>query len=175
MVLSSGQADNPKNTSLALLGRTDITTPLGKVAILGDYIPRKCGIATFTANLYSAIVARYPNLQCSIVAVNDRPIGYAYPSEVQFEIFEPNLRAYCCAANFLNLANVDVLCVQHEFGIYGGREGSHLLALLRKVRMPIVTTLHTILRNPTQRQLRTFREVLERARSPSESMCKASK
>ena len=87
-------------------------------------------------------------------------MGYDYPVEVQFEIFEPDVRAYRRAANFLNLANADVLCVQHEFGIFGGSAGSHVLALLREVRMPIVTTLHTILRNPTREQRRTFEEVL---------------
>jgi glycosyltransferase involved in cell wall biosynthesis len=87
-------------------------------------------------------------------------MGYDYPVEVQFEIFDPDVRAYRRAANFLNHAKADVFCVQHEFGIFGGSAGSHLLALLREVRMPIVTTLHTILRNPTREQRRTFEEVL---------------
>ena len=130
------------------------------MAILGDYIPRKCGLATSTADLHSAIAARYPNIQCPVVAVNDRPIGYDYPSEVRFEIFEPDLRAYCRAAHFLNCGNADVLCVQHEFGIFGGPQGSHVLALLRAASMPIVTTLHTILQNPTPEQRTIFQDVL---------------
>jgi RNA polymerase sigma factor (sigma-70 family) len=141
-------------------GRSEFCSPLRKVALLGNYIPRRCGLATFTADLHAGIATRYPDLQCPVVAVNDRSVGYNYPAEVQFEIFEPDVRAYRRAANFLNLANADVLCVQHEFGIFGGSEGSHVLALLREVSMPIVTTLHTILRNPTPEQRRTFEEVL---------------
>ena len=141
-------------------GRIDTLAPLRKVAFLGNYIPRQCGLATFTADLRGAIAARYPSLQCPVVAVNDRPLGYDYPPEVRFEIFEPDLSAYRRAADFLNLFTADVLCLQHEFGIFGGPEGSHVLALLRAATMPIVTTLHTILQNPTLAQRRVFLEVV---------------
>ena len=157
MVVSSIKTCNPSRKPG---GRSELCTPLRKVALLGNYIPRRCGLATFTADLHAGIATRYPDLQCPVVAVNDRSVGYNYPAEVQFEIFEPDVRAYRRAANFLNLANADVLCVQHEFGIFGGSEGNHVLALLREVSMPIVTTLHTILRNPTPEQRRTFEEVL---------------
>ncbi len=95
-------------------------TPLRKVAFLGDYVPRQCGIATFTADIRKAINERYTDLQCPVVAVTDRPEGYDYPPEVRFEIPERDLPAYRRAADFLNLGNADVVCVQHEFGIYGG-------------------------------------------------------
>jgi glycosyltransferase involved in cell wall biosynthesis len=142
-------------------GRSDTPVPLRKVAFLGNYMPRQCGLATFTADLRGAIAARYPSLQCPVVAVNDRPLGYDYPSEVRFEIFEPDLSAYRRAADFLNLLTADVLCLQHEFGIFGGPAGSHVLTLMRAAGMPIVTTLHTILQNPTLEQRRVFLEVVQ--------------
>jgi glycosyltransferase involved in cell wall biosynthesis len=91
--------------------------------------------------------------------VNDIDDGYDYPPEVRFEIVEQDLPSYLRAADFLNITDVDVLCVQHEFGIFGGSAGSHLLGLLRDLRMPIVTTLHTILREPNGDQRRVMREL----------------
>ena len=82
--------------------------------------------------------------------VNDIAGGYEYPPEVRFEIAEQDLPSYLRAADFLNITDVDVICVEHEFGIFGGPAGSHVLALLRELRMPIVTTLHTILREPNR-------------------------
>jgi len=131
-----------------------------KIAFLGDYLPRKCGIATFTTDLRCAIAAEIPGIECTVVPVNDLDGGYDYPPEVRFEITEQDLPSYLRAADFLNITNVDVICVQHEFGIYGGPAGSHLLALLREVRMPIVTTLHTILREPSVEQRRVMRELI---------------
>ena len=138
--------------------RASESIPLQKVAFLSDYLPRQCGIATFTANLYAAISSQYPALQYLVVSVSDR--SYDYPSEVRFEIDDDrDLQAYRRAADFLNLSNADVLSVQHEFGIFGGPAGSHLLTTLSAVRMPIVTTLHTILREPNVAQRRVFEEV----------------
>src|SRR5208283_4690382 len=117
------------------------TPQIGKIAFLGDYPPRKCGIATFTSDLLSAIAAGYPDTHCFAVPVNDLPGGYPYPREVRFEIEEQDLPSYARAADFLNISNPDLVCVQHEFGIFGGPSGSHLLALLRDLRMPVVTTL----------------------------------
>jgi glycosyltransferase involved in cell wall biosynthesis len=138
----------------------DSSSP-GKVAFLGDYPPRQCGIATFTRDLRETVVAANGSWTCPVIAVSDRPGAYAYPPEVRFEIPQPDVASYVRAANFLNLAHMDVLCVQHEFGIYGGAAGSHLLALLRRVRMPVVTTLHTVLENPDPDQRRVFTELLD--------------
>jgi glycosyltransferase involved in cell wall biosynthesis len=132
---------------------------LAKVAFLGDYLPRKCGIATFTTDLRCAIAGAFPALQCPVVPVNDLEEGYAYPPEVRFEIAEQELPSYLRAADFLNITAVDLLCVQHEFGIFGGPAGSHVLALLRELRMPVVTTLHTVLRDPGDEQRRVMREL----------------
>ena len=133
---------------------------LSKVAFVGSYLPRKCGIATFTYDLCSALTQQESGPECFVVAVSDRPKGYAYSSDVRFEITEQDLPSYRQAAEFLQSANVDVLCVQHEFGIYGGAAGSHLLALLRRVDLPIVTHLHTILEEPSLEQMDVMQELI---------------
>ncbi|MDZ4289888.1 MAG: glycosyltransferase family 4 protein, partial [Prosthecobacter sp.] len=104
-----------------------------------------------------------PASDCFAGAVNDRQEGYKYPSRVRFEILEKDLDSYRRAADFLNFNNVDLLCVQHEFGIYGGPAGSHLLALLKEVRMPVVTTLHTVLREPNFVQRKVMEELVRRS------------
>ena len=131
-----------------------------KVAFLGDYLPRKCGIATFTTDLRCAVAAEFPAIQCLVVPVNDLAGGYDYPAEVRFEIAEQDLPSYLRAADFLNITDVDVVCVEHEFGIFGGPAGSHVLALLRELQMPIVTTLHTVLREPNTEQRRVMRDLI---------------
>jgi glycosyltransferase involved in cell wall biosynthesis len=131
-----------------------------KIAFVGDHLPRKCGIATFTSDLLSAVAAVHPNSQCFSVSVNDIQGGYEYPEVVRFEIEEQDLSSYLRAADFLNISNVDVVCLQHEFGIFGGPAGGHILALLRELRMPVVTTLHTILREPKTDQRRVMRELV---------------
>ncbi len=134
--------------------------PVRKLAFLADYPPRQCGIATFTRDLRDAVAAAHPHWHCPVLAVSDQPSAYAYPPEVRFEIPQPDVASYLRAANFLNLAHIDVLCVQHEFGIFGGAAGSHLLGLLRRVRMPVVTTLHTVLESPDADQRRVFEELV---------------
>ena len=99
-------------------------------------------------------------MQCLVVPVNDLAGGYDYPAEVRFEIAEQDLPSYLRAADFLNITDVDVVCVEHEFGIFGGPAGSHVLALLRELQMPIVTTLHTVLREPNTEQRRVMRELI---------------
>jgi len=115
-------------------------------------MPRQCGIATFTTDICEAVAVEYPNCECIVGAVNDRPEGYDYSTRIRFEIDEKEIDSYRRAADFLNINNVEVVSVQHEFGIYGGPAGSHLLALLRDVHMPVVTTLHTVLREPNESQ-----------------------
>jgi glycosyltransferase involved in cell wall biosynthesis len=133
------------------------------VAFLGDYVPRQCGIATFTRDLCEAVGAAAPEVDCYVGAVNDRVEGYEYPPRVRFELLEKDIDSYRRAADFLNFDNADVLCVQHEFGIYGGAAGSHLLALLKEVRMPVVTTLHTLLREPNAAQRKVMDEISQRS------------
>lgn len=140
-----------------------MTSHIRKIAFLGDYLPRKCGIATFTCDVLSAVAAEHPGIKCFAVPVNDLEGGYEYPKEVQFEIEEQDLSSYQRAADFLNISNADIVCVQHEFGIYGGPAGSHLLALLRELKMPVVTTLHTVLRDPNADQRRVMQELIARS------------
>ena len=132
-----------------------------QIAFLGDHLPRQCGIATFTADICDAIATEFPECQCIVGAVNDRPEGYDYPDRIRFEIDEKELDSYRRAADFLNINNVEIVLVQHEFGIYGGPAGSHLLALLRDVHMPVVTALHTVLREPNPDQQALMRQLDE--------------
>ena len=131
-----------------------------KIAFVGDHLPRKCGIATFTTDLLAAVQAAHPPSQCFAVSVNDIKSGYDYPEVVRFEIEEQDLSSYLRAADFLNISNVDIVCLQHEFGIFGGPAGSHILAFLRELRMPVVTTLHTLLREPRTDQRRVMQELI---------------
>src|SRR5256884_1252226 len=119
-------------------------TTINRVAFLGDYMPRQCGIATFTTDICEAVAAKYPNCQCIVGAVNDRPEGYDYSTRIRFEIDEREIDSYRRAADFLNINNVEVVSVQHEFGIYGGPGGRHPIALLRDGHMPGVTKRHSV-------------------------------
>ncbi len=128
--------------------------------MLGNHLPRQCGIATFTTDLSDAIAAEFSELDCFVLAMNDPGRRHAYPARVRFEIAEADVAAYRRAADFLNLNSVDLVCVQHEYGIFGGKAGSHVLDLLRELRMPIVTTLHTILGTPNSFQRRAMDEII---------------
>ncbi len=129
---------------------------INRIAFIGNYLPRQCGIATFTTDLCEAVAAEYRGTTCIALPVNDTDEGYDYPARVRFEIFEKDVDSYLRAADFLNINNVDMVSLQFEYGIFGGRTGSHILALLRELRMPIVTTLHTILREPNPDQRRVM-------------------
>src|SRR5271170_3005256 len=137
----------------------DPITEIKKIAFIGDYLPRKCGIATFTSDLRAALTNEYPDVESFVAPVNDLPQGYEYPDEVRFEFGEGDLDAYRRTADYLNFSNADVVCLQHEYGIYGGPAGSFILALMRKLRIPVVTTLHTVLQEPDSQQRRALQEV----------------
>lgn len=132
---------------------------INRIGFVGNYLPRRCGIATFTTDLCEAIATKYSNVSCIALPVNDIEAGYAYPSRVRFELAEKDIDSYRRAADFLNINGVDLVSLQHEYGIFGGKEGSHILALLRELRMPLVSTLHTILKDPTPVQRRVLQEV----------------
>jgi len=132
-----------------------------KVAIVGNYPPRKCGIATFTCDLRSALVGLENGWPCPVVAVTDPGGAYSYPPEVRFEIPEEDAPSYLRAAEFLNLSHADVICLQHEFGIFGGPAGSYINTLLRRAGIPTVTTLHTVLAKPEPDQKRAFEELVD--------------
>jgi glycosyltransferase involved in cell wall biosynthesis len=130
-----------------------------RIAFIGNYLPRQCGIATFTTDLCEAIAEKYKGTECIAVPVNDTESGYEYPPRVRFELVEKDVESYRRAADFLNINNVDMVSLQHEYGIFGGRAGGYILALLRELRMPIVTTLHTVLRDPDPDQRRVLEEI----------------
>jgi glycosyltransferase involved in cell wall biosynthesis len=134
-------------------------SPIKRIAFIGNYLPRQCGIATFTTDLCEAIADKHSGTTCIAVPVNDIEAGYAYPTRVRFELTEKDIDSYRRGADFLNINSVDLVSLQHEYGIFGGRAGSHILALLRELRMPIVTTFHTILENPDPDQRRVLEEV----------------
>src|SRR5476651_1839735 len=137
----------------------DQITEIKKIAFIGDYLPRKCGIATFTSDLRAALTEEHPKVESFVAPVNDLPQGYEYPDEVRFEFDEGDLDAYRRTAAYLNFSNADVVCLQHEYGIYGGPAGSFILALMRDLRIPVVTTLHTVLDEPDTHQRRVLKEL----------------
>jgi len=138
-----------------------VSDRVGSVSFLGTYSPRRCGIATFTHDLLEAVAATAPQTDVHSVAMNDRPEGYKYGRRVWFEINQNRLAEYRLAADFLNASKASVVCVQHEFGIFGGPAGQHLTELLRRLRMPVVTTLHTILKDPNDDQRTAMAELAE--------------
>jgi glycosyltransferase involved in cell wall biosynthesis len=138
-------------------------TPLNRIAFLGGFTPRLCGIATFTHDVCEAVAGAAPGSDCFVCAVNDRAEGYHYPPRVRFELDQQDLDAYRYTADAINVSHASVLCVQHEFGIYGGPAGGHLLTLLDAVRLPVVTTLHTVLRDPNAEQRKVMDALLRRS------------
>ena len=150
--------------------REELTAPLRplvtaglptRIAVVGNYLPRQCGIATFTADLCDAISMEFGSAQLSAIAVNDTASGYGYPSRVRLALAQDDLSSYEQAADFLNFTNFDLVCLQHEYGIFGGPAGSYILALLRRLKMPVTTTLHTVLREPNPDQRRVMEGIAE--------------
>ena len=132
-----------------------------RIAVIGNYLPRQCGIATFTTDLCEAIAAEYGTARLLALPVNDTQEGYDYPARVRWSLSQDDAKSYQEAAEFLNFSNIDMVCLQHEYGIFGGPAGSHILQLLRGLKMPVVTTLHTVLREPDPDQLRVMEEIAE--------------
>ena len=130
-----------------------------RIAVVGNYLPRRCGIATFTTDLCDALHAEFGGTELLALPVNDTEEGYEYPARVRFELSEDNLASYRQAADFLNFSNIDLVCLQHEYGIFGGNAGAHILELLRRLRMPFTTTLHTVLRDPNPDQRAVMGEI----------------
>lgn len=144
----------------ASLTLSAVPRSLQRVALLGNHLPRQCGIATFTTDLGQAIAAEYPALGCFVVAMNDAGHQHVYPPVVRFEIEEGDAASYRRAVDFLNVSMVDAVSLQHEYGIFGGRAGALVLPLLQDLRMPIVTTLHTILADPDAAQRKVMDEIV---------------
>jgi len=131
-----------------------------RIAVVGNYLPRRCGIATFTTDLCDAIHAEFGTVELLALPVNDTDEGYTYPARVRFALSQDNLDSYRHAADFLNFSNIDLVCLQHEYGIFGGRAGGHILELLRRLEMPFATTLHTVLREPNPDERAVMQEIV---------------
>jgi glycosyltransferase involved in cell wall biosynthesis len=132
-----------------------------RIAFIGNYQPRECGIATFTTDLCTALASEYGDGRLFAIPVNDPESSYQYPEQVRLELEQEDLSSYERAADFLNFNGNDLVCLQHEYGIYGGSAGSHILTLLRKLKMPLVTTLHTVLRDPALEQRMVLEEIAQ--------------
>ena len=130
-----------------------------RIAVIGNYLPRQCGIATFTTDLCTAIASEYGSARLFAIPVNDPDSSYEYPDRVRMEIEQDDCASYERAAEFLNFNGNDLVCLQHEYGIFGGPAGSHILSLLRRLKMPLVTTLHTVLREPDLDQQTVLEEI----------------
>jgi glycosyltransferase involved in cell wall biosynthesis len=136
-------------------------TPLRRIGVIGNSLPRRCGIATFTTDLQRAISNSRPNLQTCIVAMTDHDQAYDYPASVALQIKDDSFEEYVGAAAFLNAGRFDIVCLQHEFGIFGGEAGGHIIELLSRLTMPVVTTLHTVLAKPTAIQRSVMERIVE--------------
>jgi glycosyltransferase involved in cell wall biosynthesis len=136
---------------------------LQRVALIGNHLPRRCGIATFTHDLHRAISTARPDLETCVVAMNDPGGTYDYPAAVRFQIQDESIDVYAQAAHFLNAAQFDIVCLQHEYGIFGGEAGGHIIELLQRLAMPVVTTLHTVLPTPTPAQRDVMGKIVARS------------
>jgi glycosyltransferase involved in cell wall biosynthesis len=137
--------------------------PVGRLALIGNFPPRRCGIATFTGDVHDALTTAFPSMACDVYAMTDEGSSYAYPAAVTYEIGQNRLADYLEAAARINRSGAQVVCIQHEYGIFGGSAGDHLLVLLAAIRAPVVTTLHTILTHPDPDQRRVMQKLVERS------------
>jgi len=129
------------------------------IAVIGNHLPRQCGIATFTTDLVNALSAEAPDVRSWAMVMNDTPGGYPYPPRVRFELDHKNIADYRLAADYLNMNQIDVVCLQHEFGIFGGQNGRYIIELIDSLRMPVITTLHTVHKDPEPGRKKIIQEI----------------
>lgn len=139
------------------------TARLRRVVLIGSFPPRRCGIATFTSDVHEALKTAAPDLDCQVVAMTDEGGDYAYGPDVMFAVHQNRLADYLEGARRINEAAPDVVCVQHEFGLFGGSAGEHLMLMLDAVAAPVTTTLHTVLTDPNADQRRVFERLIRRS------------
>ena len=140
-----------------------VLTPLRRVVLVGSFPPRRCGVATFTGDIRDALKAAAPDLSCQIVAMTDEEGQYAYDRDVMFEVRQNRAADYLEAARRINESRPDAVCVQHEFGLFGGPAGEHLMLMLDAVTAPVTTTVHTVLTHPDADQRRVFERLIRRS------------
>jgi glycosyltransferase involved in cell wall biosynthesis len=136
-------------------------TRFSRLAFIGNSLPRRCGIATFTTHLQQAVAASRPDMDTRIVAMTDEGHTYDYPPDVCFQVQDKKLKDYAQAATFLNAGGFEAVSLQHEFGIFGGVAGGHIMHLLSLLTMPIITTLHTVLATPNDTQRDVFDQITD--------------
>jgi len=137
--------------------------PITRLALIGNFPPRRCGIATFTGDVHDALTTAFPELACDVYAMTDEGADYDYPEAVTLELNQNHPADYLEAARRINQSGAQAVCIQHEYGIFGGSAGDHLLILLNALRVPVVTTLHTILTHPDPDQRRVLQHLVERS------------
>ena len=145
------------------MGTATARSGIKKLALIGNFLPRQCGIATFTTDVYEAMRARFPDVQVDVYAMDDVPGAYDYPPAVTHAITEQDLSAYHAAARRIEASGADAIWLQHEYGIFGGPAGEHILTLLDRTTLPLVVTLHTVLEEPNVEQRRVMEGLLRRA------------
>jgi glycosyltransferase involved in cell wall biosynthesis len=138
-----------------------------KLAFIATYPPRECGIGTFTNNLFNAILfdkgSRDKGNEGFVVALNDIELAYDYPEEVKLTIRQEHQEDYLEAVKFINLSGADVCVLEHEFGIFGGQNGVYILPLLHRLEIPLIVTLHTILKTPSYNEKAVLQEICKMA------------
>jgi glycosyltransferase involved in cell wall biosynthesis len=142
-----------------------IVKAIPQIAIVGSYVPRRCGIATFSHDLRAALEQCAPRINCQAIAVSDQPGAYRYPDEVRFEIDQHDAASYGEAATYLNASHIGAVSLQHEFGIFGGPAGAHIIEFVSRLHAPLITTLHTVLANPEDDQRRVMEELIQHSAS----------
>ena len=135
--------------------------PLQRIAFIGNHLPRRCGIATFTHDLHRAVSLDRLDLETGVVVMTDAGRTYEYPTAVRFQIHDETINDYIEASEFLNKGHFDVVSLQHEYGIFGGEAGRDIIQLLSRLKMPIVTTLHTVLAKPTPAQHDVMQQIID--------------
>jgi glycosyltransferase involved in cell wall biosynthesis len=138
-------------------------TPIEHIALIGNFLPRKCGLATYTTDTFTALKGRFPDLKIDVYAMDDHPGRYDYPPEVTLSIPDQDRLAYINAARAIANSGVQAIWLQHEYGIFGGAAGEHILALLDRVSIPVMITLHTILEKPSADERRVMEALIRRA------------
>ncbi|QNA84908.1 glycosyltransferase [Sphingomonas sp. So64.6b] len=141
----------------------DVVAPIDHIALIGNFLPRKCGLATYTTDTFTALKGRYPDVKVDVYAMDDHPGRYDYPPEVTGSIPQHERIAYLDTARAIEASGAKAIWLQHEYGIYGGPAGELILALLDRVSIPVIVTLHTILEKPSADERRVMEGLLRRA------------
>jgi glycosyltransferase involved in cell wall biosynthesis len=132
------------------------------IALIGNHLPRRCGIATYTTDLAQAIARRYPNIQVDIWAMNDAGKYYDYPAHVAGMIEQDEPSSYLDAAKAITASGAEMVWIQHEFGIFGGKAGDHILSFIDRMTVPVAVALHTVLAEPDRDQRRVTLALIDR-------------